>query len=49
MPYNIQLDVNFGKSDANFQQLIDNNNKLQATVDQLGAKIQEFGNKTTSI
>jgi len=48
MPYNLNIDVNFGTANANFQQLIENNNKLQATVDQLGNKIQEFGSKTTT-
>lgn len=47
-PYNIDVNINFGSASANFQTLIDNNAKLQATIDSLSKTIQDFGNRTTA-
>lgn len=46
--YNIDVNINFGSASANFQTLIDNNAKLQTTIDSLGKTIQDFGNRTTT-
>jgi len=48
MAYTIDVNINFGSANANFQTLIDNNAKLQATIDNLSKTIQDFGQKTTT-
>jgi TP901 family phage tail tape measure protein len=44
--HNIDVNINFGTANASFQQLIDNTNKIQSSVNQLGTGIQDFANKT---
>ena len=46
--HNIDVNVNFGSANQNFQTLIDSMNKLQGIVTQLGTTIQSTNNNTST-